>query len=354
MTAQLLMGELGGALEDGSETRRAQILSRVTDLFLSQEQYDEAQIRLYDEVMGRLIELIETEALAQLSERLAPIDQAPPNVVLILAKNDEITVSRPILVKSNCLSDNDLAAIAQTKGQAHLLAICCRNRLPEPVTDVLVARGNAEVAQRVVANPGAFFSETGFRLLAQRAEEDDDLAVRLVRRPELPLRVFCTLIACASDVVRERLLAVTRWENHLRVSQVVDEVSAKVADGIVDSRDYAVARRRVLLLHGSAQLSDNDVLRLAESHRLEEVITALSIVWSVPIETVERIVCRDRIEGLLFACKAAGFEWATVRAIIKASPRLPLPGRLAEMERDFARIIDADARNALSAWRKAP
>ena len=353
MAAQLLMGELERALEDGSKTRRAQILSRVTDLFLSQERYDEDQIRLYGEVMGRLIELIETEALTQLSERLAPIDHAPPNVVLTLAKNDAIRVSHPILAKSNCLSDDDLVAIAQTKSQAHLLAICCRNRLREPVTDVLVARGNAEVAQCVVANPGAFFSETGFGLLAQRAEEDDDLAVRLVRRPELPLRVFCALLACASDVVKERLLAATRWENHLRVSQVVDGVSAKVADGFVESRDYAVALRRVLSLHGSSKLSDNDVLRLAESHRLEEVITALSLVWSVPIETVERIVCRDRIERLLSACKAVGFQWATVRAIIKASPRLPLPGRLAEMERDFAKIIDADAQNALSTLRKA-
>ena len=348
MTAQLLITELEHALGDCPAFRRRQILARVTDLFVGAEQYDDDQIRLYDEVMGRLIDRIEADALAQLSKRLAPIDYAPPNVVLSLAKNDAIEISRPVLATSNRLSDDDLIAIAHTKSQAHLLAICSRSRLRAPVTDVLVARGNAEVAHRVVANPGASFSETGFDVLARRSEEDDDLAVRLVRRPELPLRVFCALLACASDIVKQRLLAASRWQNHLPISQAVDEVSGKLADEIVESRNYAAALRRVLLLHGSSKLSENDVLRLAESYQLEELIAALSIVWSVPIETVEQIVCRDRIESMLFACRAAGFRWATVHAIIKASPRLPLPGRLAEMQRDFAGITDAEVQNALS------
>src|SRR5262249_17970673 len=173
--------------------------------------------------------------------------------------------------------------------------------------------------------------------------EDDDLAIRLIRRPELPLDILSALLACASDVVKQRLSAAAGWEDHRLVSQVVDEVAGNLADALVDNRDYAAALRRVLLLHGSSDLSENDVLRLAERHRLEEVIAALSIVWSIPIETVEQVVCRDRIEKLLFTCKVAGFQWTTVRAIIKASPRLPLPERLAEMQRDFASIIVPDA-----------
>jgi uncharacterized protein (DUF2336 family) len=348
MTAQLLIAELDHALGNGSQSRRRQILSRVTDLFLSEEHYNEDQVRVYDEVMGRLIEQIEASALAELSERLAPIDQAPPNVVLSLAMNNEIDVSRPVLSKSNRLSDDDLVTIANVKSQAHLFAICCRTRLGEAVTDVLVSRGNAEVAQRVVANPGASFSDTGFEMLARRAEEDDDLALRLVRRPELPLRIFCALLACASDIVKERLLAATRQENHLRVNEVVEKVSGKIADAAIEYRNYPMALRTVLLLHGSSELNENDLLQLAKHYRLEEVVAALSIMWSTPIETIEQIVCTGRIEVLLCACKAAGFEWGTVRAIIKASPRLPLPGRLAEMKKEFESLTDARAKKVLS------
>jgi len=209
------------------------------------------------------------------------------------------------------------------------------------------------VAHCVVANPGASFSESGFETLARRAEEDDDLAVRLVRRPELPLRVFCALLACASEIVKERLLAATRQENHLRVSEVVDEVSGRLADAAVDCRNYGSALRTVLLLHGSSELGENDVRRLAERHRLEEVIAALSIMWSVPVEAVEQLVCRGRVDPLLRACKAAAFAWPTVRAIVKASPRLPLPGRWAELQNDFERLTAAEVQDALSSWQNS-
>jgi len=352
MSAQQLMAELDHTIGNASEPRCRQILSCITDLFLSEERHDDNQVRLYDEVMGRLIEKIEASALVELSERLGPIDYAPPKVVLRLAMHDEIDVSRPVLVKSDRLSDADLVGIANLASQAHLLAICNRSRLAEVVTDVLVSRGNAEVAHCVVANPGASFSEMGFGVLARRAEEDDDLAVRLVRRSELPLRVFCALLACASEVVKRRLLAVTRQENHLRVSEVVDEVSGRLTDAAVNSRNYATALRTVLLLHGSSDLRESDILRLAEHHRLGEVLAALSIMWSAPIETVEQIVCRDRVEHLLRACKAAGFAWPTVRAIIKASSRLPLPGRLAEMQKEFEKLTPAHVQDALDVLRR--
>ena len=133
----------------------------------------------------------------------------------------------------------------------------------------------------------------------------------------------------------------------------MDEVSGRLADAAVECRNYAMALRTVLLLHGSSELSEKDVRQLAERHRLEETIAALSIMWSVPIEAVEHIVCRSRIETLLCACKAAEFEWPTARAIIKASPRLPLPGRLAEMHKEFEHLTYTHAQNVFLSWRKS-
>jgi hypothetical protein len=147
--------------------------------------------------------------------------------------------------------------------------------------------------------------------------------------------------------VKERLLAATRQENHPRVSEVVDEVSGRLADAAVNCRNYGTALRTVLLLHGSSELRENDVLRLAEHHRLEELIAALSIMWSIPIETLEQIVCRGRVEPLLRACKAAAFAWTTVRAIIKASTRLPLPGRLVEIQKEFEKLTTAQVQDGL-------
>jgi uncharacterized protein (DUF2336 family) len=349
-----LIAELDQVASDASGARREQVLADVVELFLGAKRYDDDQIELFDQVMGRLIERIEAGALAQLSERLAPVGYAPPRVVRTLAMNADIAVAGPVLARSTRLSETDLIAVANSKSQAHLLAICCRGRLGEPVTDVLVVRGNPEVARSVVANPGAIFSKAGFDELARRAEADEELAVHLARRPELPLRLFCALLASAADVVKERLLAATRRENHVRVEQVVDKVSGRIADETTQDRNYAAALRAVLSLSRAGKLTEDYIVHLAANKRCEEIVAALSLIWSVPLEAAEQILCRAPMEALLCACKAAGFAWPTVRAIIQAGPRAPSPGRLIELRADFAEITAAAAKNSLAPWQTAP
>ncbi len=68
-----------------------------------------------------------------------------------LATDNEISVAGPVLRQSSRLNDADLIGIARTKSQAHLLAIAGRTGIAEPVTDVLVKRGDREVARNLAA-----------------------------------------------------------------------------------------------------------------------------------------------------------------------------------------------------------
>ena len=83
MYAQMsLIAELEDAIKDGSKEKRVETLRKVTDLFLnSSDQFNAAQIDVFDDVLCHLISRIETRALAELSARLAPIDHAPPEVI---------------------------------------------------------------------------------------------------------------------------------------------------------------------------------------------------------------------------------------------------------------------------------
>ena len=83
MTARAsLIVELDDAVKRGSPDRRAETLRRITELFLgSADRFTGAQIALFDDVMGRLIAHIETQALAELSRRLGPVVTAPEGVV---------------------------------------------------------------------------------------------------------------------------------------------------------------------------------------------------------------------------------------------------------------------------------
>ena len=147
---QSLMDELEDAVRHGSRDQRMDTLRRVTDLFLLQpQQFDNEQIALFDDVLTHMIARVETKARAELAKRLAPVDQAPNEVIRQLAHDDEIAVAGPVLSQSSRLTTADLVDIAEQKGQAHLLAIAGRSVIEQQVTEVLVDRGDRNVVHRL-------------------------------------------------------------------------------------------------------------------------------------------------------------------------------------------------------------
>src|SRR5215471_15124282 len=155
-----LMGDLERAMATRSDQRRSDTLRKVTDLFVENApNYGSDHVALFDDVMGRLIEDSDVAAKAELSERLASLENAPPTVLHRLAADDMIDVAAPILASSNRLSERQLAAIAATKSRRHMMAIAGRRQLSDQVTDTLLDRGDSQVARTVATNAGASLSE---------------------------------------------------------------------------------------------------------------------------------------------------------------------------------------------------
>src|SRR3981189_740419 len=204
-TSESLLDELQTTLAHGTVARRVETLRRVTDLFINGAvDYSSEQIDLFDDVFQCLMHHIETSAKALLANRLAPIDTAPPLTIRALAFDDLIEVAAPVLSRSERLDDDALIEAARNKSQAHLMAISKRRVLSDAVTDVLVLRGNDEVIQRTVNNPGAEFSERGFTRLVNRAEGDDELATCIGLRPTIPRHLSLKMLAKAPAPARGR------------------------------------------------------------------------------------------------------------------------------------------------------
>ena len=113
--------------------------------------------------------------MRRLRERRSPtasksVSNAPPGVIRTLAFDDSIDVAGPVLANSTRIDNAALVENARTKSQDHLLAISRRPTLAETVTDVLVERGNRDVALSTARNSGAKFSETGYIRLVKRSE----------------------------------------------------------------------------------------------------------------------------------------------------------------------------------------
>jgi len=195
LTAHLsLVTDLENAIALGSPKRRAAMLLHVTDLFIrGSDQFTENEIDLFDEVFTRLASGIDVTLRLLLAENLAFVANAPRKITRMLANDEDIKVSYPILVHSTRLDDVEIASIVRTKGQAHLLAVSRRKSVTEAVTEELVERGNKQVLASVMANPGARFSHAGFTLLAEHSHGDAVLADNLQVKRQYSLVEPCFL-----------------------------------------------------------------------------------------------------------------------------------------------------------------
>ena len=224
--------------------------------------YSDEQVGLFDDVFQCLIDHIETSAKMLLANRLAPIDTAPPLTIRALAFDDVIEVAGPVLSQSMRLDDKTLIENARSKSQAHLMAISTRRTLSGAVTDVLVQRGNDEVIQSTVNNPGAEFTERGFTRLVNRAEGDDNLTACIGLRPSLPRHLYLKLLAKASDTVRQRLEAANP-QQAAEVPTAVKEATrrARSATSTI-TKDTAIAHALVKSLYEDGRLDEFQVAPL--------------------------------------------------------------------------------------------
>jgi uncharacterized protein (DUF2336 family) len=354
--AQSLIPELEEIVQHGSPRRRAQALRRITALFLEgAPAFNDEHVSLFDDVFNLLIHEIEAKARAELSDRLAAVGNAPARVLQRLAKDDDIAVAGPVLQQSRRLADGDLLEIAETKSQAHLLAISSRSGIAETVTSVLVRRGDREVARSVAGNRGAKLSDDSFTALVTKASDDEALAETVGRRPDIPPALFRELLLRATAVVQQRLFEAATPETQAEIRSVLARVTNEIGFKSAP-RDFREAERIVAALRREGRLDEAQLLDFAKARRYEEMVVALAELCKVPIEVVDRLMAGERPDPILILCKSVGWGWPTARAIMAA--RL---GRKANSSQgldaafsNFERLTAATAARVIRFWQMRP
>jgi uncharacterized protein (DUF2336 family) len=348
MPARSLIAEIESAFASGSAEKQVHILRQVTDLFLAgASSYSAAQIDLFDGVILRLAEKIETKARAELANRLAPVENAPPTTVRRLARDESIDVAAPILTQSSRLTDEDLLEIATDKGQDRLLAISKRAVLSEKVGDVLVARGDREVVLSVTRNQGARFSNASFGRLVDKSIDDEVLAICVGMRKDIPGEHFHMLIAKASEVVFKKLVAsnpAAACEVQKVLSGITGQEAAIRPRGKRDSR---AAQAQVEIERRSGKSTDRMVQDFAVAGEFDAMVAALSILCCAPRELVETALearSGDNDLALLLA-KAADLSWETAQqiCILRQGIGLLAPQAMEAARASFERLQPATA-----------
>jgi uncharacterized protein (DUF2336 family) len=349
-----LIEQLEGVLADRDVSRRAEILRKVTDLFvLGSGTFSEDQVELFDNVMGKLLENIERVARARFGSRIARLSDAPPNVVRVLASDAAIEVAGPILRHCERLDQDALIENAKTQSQGHLLAISGRKVLVEAVTDVLVERGNQIVLSSTARNGGAQFSDFGISTLVRKASDDGDLALCVWSRPDIPRQDLLKLFVDASEAVKSQLIEADPRRAKLiksMVAKATDEIQTKARAG---SNDFAQALSYVSALHAAGKLDEAQLLTFTGDGSFDKAAAALSLMCDLPIGLVERAFVQNQTEQILVLARAINISWATTETLLllQAGANGSSRQHLDQCFTSFSRLQPKTAQTALQFYR---
>lgn len=342
--------EVEDAIATRSASGRGETLRKVTDLFVGgAERLNEQQVAVFDDVLVRIVELTDTAAKAELSERLSTIANAPVNVVDRLANDDSIEVAQPVLANSNRVSEARLAELAATKGRRHMLAIAGRQQLGEQITDALLRRGDHQVARTVATNAGARVSEKGYEALVDLAAGDPHLAEFVVQRQDIPPRHFRTLIAMAPEPVQQRL-ASTNPRLAERIRQAIAEAQ-EAAQPV--QRDFTRAKETVDALAKTEMLDDDTVHDFAKAEQFEESVVALAVLTGLTIEPTARLLTSEPVSTLLIAARSAELTWPTAKALmLLRTAGHSSPQDIEDARMNFVRLNPVTAKQGLKFYKQ--
>jgi uncharacterized protein (DUF2336 family) len=344
---------LDDIVRHGDPRRRSEAARKISELYLAgAPQFRPRHVALFDGILSGLVPHTELAARAELAERLSLLGNAPPMLVDLLAREDEISVAGPLLRRSPVIAEPTLIELARMRGQTHLMAMSERPTLSFGVTDVIVRRGDRDVVRRVAGNAGARFSPSGYSSLIKRAGDDGVLTLTVGRRDDLSAPQLKELLAGSADIVRRRLFEMARPDRKAAIGEAMVEISGAPKPAAI-RRDFAPAQRAILALHQAGKLNEAALLDFAKAWRYEEAVAALSALSGAQIATIDRVMMRDRADSVLILGRASGLKWATVRALIVL--RLG-PGRAAsntdieEARLNFERLAASTAQRVVTFW----
>ena len=156
--------------QDKRAGERSRLCETISALFMNEaDRPNERERALMRSILDRLLHDVEMHVRQRVSEQLADLPGAPPELVELLA-NDRIEIARPILLRSKVLRDPQLIEIIRQRGREHALAVSMRAGLSPDVCDTLVATGDEDVIHSLLRNGDAELSRLATEYLVAESE----------------------------------------------------------------------------------------------------------------------------------------------------------------------------------------
>ena len=204
-------------LTDPSPETRIDMTGKIGGVYNGQTTLSANETRIAEQIFRLLLRDTEVRVRTSLAEQVKDSPAIPRDIVMSLAKDVE-QVALPVLQFSEVLSDNDLLEILSASPEVpRQLAISRRRTVSDLVSDTLIAKGNSDVAQSLIANDGAALSEEGLSKIIETFKGNDEVMETVSRRPYLPPATVEKLVTVVSGA-----LATTLRQKYKIASEEID------------------------------------------------------------------------------------------------------------------------------------
>jgi len=200
--------ELAASAEARPEVMRPVLLRVITDLFVLHPRHTLEEIRLYEEMAGKLVPDADEASLTIVAQKLAQAADAPASVMKLVRERGGAAAREMFRIDTR-IEWRELRQIAASGPGEHAAAIANRPDLDRELTKILSQRGERDIALALAANALAPLALDDLRLLIARGRDDADLARALLDRGDLSLD-HLPLYLAADPMERARLIRLTR------------------------------------------------------------------------------------------------------------------------------------------------
>lgn len=344
---------IGFAQRKTQQSRRV-VFENINDLFLTAEgRLSDRERALMVEILGKLVHEMEMQVRRALAARLAQMETAPRELLLMLA-NDEVEVARPILRSSRLLSDPDLIEIVKHRSQEHLLVIALRAPLSAEVAEAIVDHGDEQTIEQLLKNPDAVLSRRALEYLVGESQRVDSFQEPLLGRhdlqPDLAHRMFWWVSAALRKIILDRFtLDSAVLDDCLRES-----ARAAIAETAAPDRETHVDRLIQGLVEANA-LDHRFLVQALRGGKFSAFVAGLAQLAQLDRTVVRRAVFDSGGESLAILARMIGADRNTFASLFllsrQGSNPAGAPKRLEELLKTFDALTAEQARTVVRFWR---
>jgi len=332
-----------------SGSGRLGLFQGITDILERRHrELSEKELSLMSKILGNLIQDIEMGIRKKLAERLASKEDAPLDLILLLA-NDNIEVAEPVLMLSKIISDQNLINIIRHKSAQHQMGICARKNLSAPVCQELVSHGNSDVLVALLINKDARIANDTIAELVEKSRFDKDIQPALIERPDLPKGLASNMYKWVSDALKETILtthSLTQNDIENILSSSINDL--KVEDENQSSKEKS-EERLVEKLQAAGRLKASFLMKSLHQGQSSLFEISFAKMLNIPRNIMCSVLYDRGPDSLAIACRAVNIDqsiFLTIFRLTRKARDMDAEISKEETSRAFEFFKDMDQRRA--------